>query len=99
MRDEAIRRRLEAADDDSESEDEDDEDGDTRMGDEEGSSQDHYLVPATGARVTRSNAKSLLFHYCNKLPSDKWVFLNASLSYVLCHNGYLKQLAVISRYL
>lgn len=74
MRDEAIRRRLEAADDDSDSEDDDEEDGDTEMVEGGESSKDHYLVPATGARVTRSNAKSLLFHYCNKLPSDKWVF-------------------------
>ena len=72
MRQEAIRRRLEAADEDSETEDEEeDEDGDAVMGEGGQSTEDYYSVAATGARVTRSNAKSLLFHYCNKLPSDK----------------------------
>ena len=71
MRKEAIRRRLEAAEQDSESEDEDDDGGDTEMGEGVQALEDCYVVPATGARVTRSNAKSLLFHYCNKLPSDK----------------------------
>ena len=71
MREEAIRRRLEAADSDSESEEEEDEDGDAEVDEKGQSTEDYYLVPATGARVTRSNAKSLLFHYCNKLPSDK----------------------------
>ena len=30
-----------------------------------------YRVPSTGACVTLSNAKSLLFYFCNKLPSDR----------------------------
>ena len=68
MRDEAIRRRLEIADQDSELEE--DEDSDAEM--DEGGPETCYIVPITGARVTRSNAKSLLFHYCNKLPSDKY---------------------------
>ena len=31
-----------------------------------------YRVDSTGARVSISSAKSLLFQYCSKLPSDWW---------------------------
>lgn len=31
-----------------------------------------YRVPTTGACVNLCNAKSLLFYFCNKLPSDRW---------------------------
>ena len=34
-----------------------------------------YRVQSTGACVTVTNAKSLLFYFCNKLPSDRWVWL------------------------
>jgi hypothetical protein len=33
--------------------------------------QREYRVAATGARATLDSAKSLLFHFCNKLPSDR----------------------------
>lgn len=38
-----------------------------------GQSGMEYHVPSTGACVTLSNAKSLLFYFCNKLPSDRSV--------------------------
>ena len=72
MRAEAIRRRLVESSDDSDSDldsaPEVDNAGEPVQG---AKSDDCYVVPATGARVTMSNAKSLLFHYCSKLPSDK----------------------------
>lgn len=69
MRAEAIRRRLRDGDSDIESEAEGSQNG----LDEEGrqADEDCYIVPSTNARVTRSSAKGLLFHYCSKLPSDK----------------------------
>ncbi|KAK9795892.1 hypothetical protein WJX73_009969 [Symbiochloris irregularis] len=33
---------------------------------------EHYMVPATGAFLTLADAKSRLFHFCAKLPSDKY---------------------------
>lgn len=32
---------------------------------------EHYMVHATGAFLTLADAKSRLFHFCAKLPSDK----------------------------
>ena len=40
-----------------------------------------YRVASTGACVTLSNAKSLLFYFCNKLPSDRW----ATCMCISCH--------------
>ena len=71
MRAEAIARRLmdgSASDDDDDTESLMDGDGEKLGG---GGPEDCYVVAATGAGVTISSAKSLLHHYCNKLPSDK----------------------------
>ena len=74
MRAEAIRRRLEDAEAES-SDSEEDEAGADEAAAEADSPEDCYVVPATGARVTMSSAKGLLFHYCTKLPSDKYVLI------------------------
>ena len=34
-------------------------------------SEQEYVVPSTGAKVTLADAKSLLFRFCNRLPSDR----------------------------
>ena len=69
MRAEAIRRRLDSVLEDSEGSEADEAEGDLAGG--EGEAEAVYTVPSTGAQVTASSAKSLLFHYCSKLPSDK----------------------------
>lgn len=71
MRAEAIRRRLTESDDDDSDSDIQEEEGEQGAAN---GAEDCYRVPATGARVTLSNAKGLLFHYCSKLPSDKQVY-------------------------
>ena len=43
-----------------------------------------YRVDSTGARVSISSAKSLLFQYCSKLPSDWWA---TSLPDTIIRNG------------
>ena len=40
-----------------------------------------YRVHSTGACVNFCNAKSLLFYFCNKLPSDRWVWSSPSYVY------------------
>ena len=81
MREEAIRRRLNV-DSDSDSEGE----GMGWEGDDGSAdclSENVYTVPSTGARVTIYNAKSLLFHYCTKLPSDQ--YLQTPFQSIPCH--------------
>jgi hypothetical protein len=34
--------------------------------------ESEYVVSATGAKVTITNAKSLLLYYCSSLPSDRY---------------------------
>ena len=34
-------------------------------------SDQEYVVPSTGAKVTLADAKSLLYRFCNRLPSDR----------------------------
>jgi hypothetical protein len=73
MRAEAIRRRLRAESSDSDSE------GEPRVDEDGGAAsqpENVYVVPSTGARVTIYNAKGLLFHYCTKLPCDKYARLH-----------------------
>lgn len=71
MRAEAIRRRMENNDIDSDSGDDEAFEEGFLGGRQDGEDADCYRVPSTNACVTLSNAKSLLYHYCTKLPSDK----------------------------
>lgn len=64
MRAEAIRRRLRSGETDSDDEEDVDESVDEAVVKME------YEVPATGARVSLESAKSLLFLYCSRLPTD-----------------------------
>ena len=72
MRAEAIRRQLNAGDDASNpnSDDEADNLADSLAPDAVATDWE-YWVPASGARVTLTSAKPLLYHYCSKLPTDK----------------------------
>ena len=64
MREEAIKQRVRSRQDDSDSEDENGGHESSGLG------SDSYSVASTGATVSLINAKSLLYHYCSKLPSD-----------------------------
>lgn len=74
MRAEALRRRLEESRrvHYADSEDSDHPSAQPLVHGARGSKL-QYCVRSTGARVSLSNAKSLLFDFCNKLPSDRCV--------------------------
>ena len=76
MRAEAIRRRDLAGP--SMGWDEVDEEEEPPEADAAGGGKLEYRVAATGACVTLSNAKSLLFYFCSKLPSDRHVCVHGS---------------------
>ena len=73
MRAEAIRRQLDAGDDASDADSDDDEADNLADSLALGAvaTDWEYRVPASGARVTLTSAKPLLYHYCSKLPTDK----------------------------
>ena len=73
MRAEASRRRLKGEDDDDSELDEEEAEVE---GADAGSATPQtmeYRIEATGARVSLAGAKSLLFHYCSRLPTDMQV--------------------------
>ena len=67
MRAEAIKRRLDPELGEPDPDDGEEQDMDGVIADDENY---RYTVPSTGASVTLVNAKSLLYQYCSKLPSD-----------------------------